>query len=167
MSKQEITMKILIPYVFHIYNNCVKYFFKKCIFKSTKVDFLIICNYKTIQFENDLPNFNNIFTFKRDNLEYYFGGWIDWILTNNLYKNYTHFIFWNSSIIWPFFKPNFQGKLTDIYIYGLNKNNCKLFGSTINTIKIPNVLVHVQSYIFSTDLETLEHLIEEDIFYTF
>jgi len=57
--------------------------------------------------------------------------------------------------------------LTDIYIYGLNKNNCKLFGSTINTIKIPNVLVHVQSYIFSTDLETLEHLIEEDIFYTF
>jgi hypothetical protein len=57
--------------------------------------------------------------------------------------------------------------LTDIYIDGLNKNNCKLFGSTINTVKMPYAFSHVQSYIFSIDLEAHEHLIEEEIFTLF
>ena len=164
MSKEEIYTKILVPYVFHIYNNRVKYFFKKCIFESSNIDFLIICNDETIKFEEDLPKFNNVSIFKRNNLGYDFGGWSDAILTNNLYKNYTHFIFCNSSIIGPFLKPEFQGKWTDIYINGLYKNNCKLFGSTINTINNPHVYSHVQSYIFSLDLESLEYLIKEEIF---
>lgn len=164
MSIERNTIKILIPYVFHIYNNRVKYFFKTCIFESPNIDFLIICNNKTIQFEEDLPKFNNIFVFKRDNLGYDFGGWSDGILTNNLYKNYTHFIFCNSSIVGPFLNPNFQGKWTDIYIDGLHRNNCKLFGSTINTIYVPELFSHIQTYIFSTDLEALEYLIDEEIF---
>lgn len=164
MSKQENITKILVPYVFHIYNNRVKYFFRYCIFESSNVDFLIICNDKTTQIEEDLPKFNNIFVFKRDNLGYDFGGWSDGILTNNLYKNYTHFIFCNSSIIGPFLEKDFQGKWTDIYINGLYKNNSRLFGSTINTIQMPYLFAHVQSYIFSLDLEALEYLIEEEIF---
>lgn len=156
--------KILIPYVFHIYNNRVKYFFKFAIFESNNVDFLIICNDKNIQFEQDLPKFNNVFSLKRDNIGFDFGAWSDGILTNNLYKNYTHFIFCNSSIVGPFLPQNFQGKWIDVYLNGLNENNCKLFGSTINTIKIPHVFSHVQSYIFSLNLETLEYLIEEEIF---
>jgi hypothetical protein len=166
MSKEETRIKILVSYVFHIYNNRVKYFFKKCIFESSNTDFLIICNDKTIQFEEDLPKFNNILIFKRDNLGYDFGGWSDGLLTNNLYKNYTHFILCNSSIIGPFLKPDFNGMWTDIFINGLYKNNCKLFGSTINTINCPNILSHVQSYIFSLDLEALEYLIKEEIFIT-
>jgi hypothetical protein len=164
MSKEEIYTKILVPYVFHIYNNRVKYFLKKCIFESSNIDFLIICNDETINFEEDLPKFNNVSIFKRNNLGYDFGGWSDALLTNNLYKNYTHFIFCNSSIIGPFLKAEFQGKWTDIYLDGLYKNNCKLFGSTINTINIPEIFSHVQSYIFSLDFEALEYLIKEEIF---
>lgn len=164
MSKEETSTKILVSYVFHIYNNRVKYFLKKCIFESSNIDFLIICNDKTLQFEENLPNFNNILIFKRDNLGYDFGGWSDALLTNNLYKNYTHFIFCNSSIIGPFLKQDFNGKWTDIFINGLYKNNCKLFGSTINTINCPELFSHVQTYIFSLDLEALEYLIEEQIF---
>lgn len=157
-------MKILVPYVFHNYNNRVKSFFKFALFESSIIDFLIICNDLTIDFEKDLPKFDNIYTFKRQNIGYDFGGWSDGILTNNLYKNYTHFIFCNSSIVGPFLNNNYQGKWTDIFINKLNKTNCKLFGCTINTMKNPNILSHVQSYLFSMNLETLEYLIEEDIF---
>ena len=157
-------MKLLVSYVFHIYNNNVKYFFKKCIYNSSEVDFLIICNDKNIHFEDDLPAFSNIQILKRDNIGIDFGGWSDGILNNNLYKNYDYFIFCNSSIVGPFLKPDFHDKWTDIYINGLN--NCKLFGSTINTLKNPHLFTHIQSYIFSMNLETLEFLIEEDIFTT-
>jgi hypothetical protein len=154
--------KLLVSYVFHIYNDRVKYFFNNCIFNSPNVDFLIICNDKNIIFEDNLPPFQNVSVVKRDNIGVDFGGWSDGILTNNLYKNYTHFIFCNSSIIGPFLRPNFQKKWTDIFINGLR--TCKLFGSTINTVQSPHMLSHVQSYIFSMNLETLEYLIEENIF---
>lgn len=157
-------MKLLVSYVFHIYNNRVKYFFDRCIYQSPDVDFLIICNDENVEFENYLPSFTNIKILKRDNVGIDFGGWSDGILTNDLYKKYNYFIFCNSSIIGPFFKPNFQGKWTDIYIDGLMQNNCKLFGSTINTLKIPHLFSHIQTYIFSMNLETLEFLIEEEIF---
>jgi hypothetical protein len=154
--------KILVSYVFHIYNKRVEYFINNCIFESENIDFLIICNDKNINF--NYPSFLNISIMKRDNVGYDFGGWSDGILTNNLYKNYDYFIFVNSSVIGPFLKPEFVGRWTDIYINGLHKQNCKLFGSTINTIKNPCMFSHVQSYIFSTDKEALEHLIEEEIF---
>lgn len=154
--------KILVSYVFHIYNKRVEYFINNSIFESENVDFLIICNDKNIDF--NYPSFPNVSIMKRDNVGYDFGGWSDGILTNDLYKNYDYFIFVNSSVIGPFLKPEFVGKWTDIYINGLNKQNFKLFGSTINTIKNPYMFSHVQSYIFSTDKEALEHLIEEEIF---
>lgn len=156
--------KLLVLYIFHIYNNKVKYFFNTCIYDSPNVDFLIICNDKNINFEDELPSFSNIKILKRDNIGIDFGGWSDGILLNNLYKKYNNFIFCNSSIIGPFLKPDFQGKWTDIYIDGLSRNNCKLFGTTINTLKIPHLFSHVQSYIFSMNLETLEFLIKEEIF---
>jgi hypothetical protein len=154
--------KLLVSYVFHIYNERVQHFFNYCIFNSPNVDFLIICNDKNIIFENKLPPFQNVSVFKRDNIGVDFGGWSDGILTNDLYKNYTHFIFCNSSIIGPFLNPNFRKRWTDVFIDGLR--TCKLFGSTINTVQSPHMLSHVQSYIFSMNLETLEYLIEEDIF---
>lgn len=154
--------KTLVSYVFHIYNKRVEHFINNCIFESENIHFLIICNDKNIHFH--YPPFPNVSIIKRDNIGYDFGGWSDGILTNNLYKNYDYFIFVNSSVIGPFLKPGFVGKWTDIYINGLNNQNCKLFGSTINTVNIPHLFSHVQSYIFSTNKEALEHLIEEEIF---
>jgi hypothetical protein len=156
--------KTLVSYVFHIYNSRVHYFINNSIFESENIDFLIICNDKNINF--NYPTFSNVNVIKRDNIGYDFGGWSDGILINELYKKYDYYIFANSSVIGPFLKPHFSGKWTDIYINGLSEQNCKLFGSTINTIKIPHVFAHVQSYIFSTDREALDYLIEEEIFTT-
>ena len=82
-----------------------------------------------------------------------------------MYKKYDNFIFVNSSVTGPFLKPGFKGKWTDLYINGL-KDNVKLFGSTINTIKNPLKFAHVQSYIFSMNKTTLEYLINCQIFST-
>ena len=84
-------------------------------------------------------------------------------MNTNLYKNYDAFIFVNSSVIGPFLTDGFEGHWTDIYINGL-KDNIKLFGSTINTLKMPKNKAHVQSYIFSMKKETLEYLIQCKIF---
>ena len=156
--------KILVSYVFHNYNKRVEYFLNNCIFESSNVDFLIICNDKSINI--NCPSFSNVFIMKRDNIGYDFGGWSDGILTNEIYKNYDYFIFINSSAVGPFLKPTFLGKWTDIYINGLKEQNCKLFGSMINTIQSPHLFTHVQTYIFSVDREALNYLIEEEIFTT-
>ena len=63
----------------------------------------------------------------------------------------------------PFLHSSYKGKWTDIYLNGL-KDNIKLFGSTINNIHNPVTSSHVQSYIFSINKETLEFLIECEIF---
>jgi hypothetical protein len=64
----------------------------------------------------------------------------------------------------PFIPPYCKTRWTDVYINGLNNNNIKLFGSTINTIGNPLQLSHVQSYIFSMDKRTLIYLIKCEIF---
>jgi len=151
--------KLLVLYVFHIYNDRVKHFIEKCIFKDENVDFIIISNNKNNQFET--PDY--VKTVFRNNIGYDFGGWSDALLTENLYKKYDNFIFVNSSVIGPFLPDDYKDKWTDIYINGL-KNNVKLFGSTINTCKDPLNKSHVQSYIFSMNKTTLEYLINCNIF---
>lgn len=151
--------KILVLYVFHIYNDRVKHFIDNCIFNDPHIDFMLIANNKDIVI--DIPN--NIKFLKRNNIGYDFGGWSDAILTNNLYQEYDKFIFVNSSVIGPFLPSYYKGKWTDVYINGL-QDNIKLFGSTINTCGKPLQLSHVQSYIFSMDKTTLEYLITCEIF---
>jgi len=147
---------LLVLYVFHIYNDRVKHFINNCIFYDENVDFVIISNDK-----------NNVFTaleyvkkLFRDNIGYDFGGWSEALLTNDLYKNYENFIFVNSSAMGPYADT---GKWTDLYLNGL-RNNIKLFGSTINTCTHPLHMAHVQSYIFAMNNETLQYLIECEIF---
>lgn len=158
--------KILVLYVFHIYNDRVKYFINNAIFYDKNIDFIVISNDKTNKF--DVPSYvKKIF---RDNIGYDFGGWSDALLINNLYKKYKYFIFVNSSVIGPFLKPNYKGKWTDIFIDRLN-NKIKLFGTTINSCQgkgiydpDPKDLAHVQSYVFSMNKNTLEYLIKCKIF---
>ena len=76
--------KLLVLYVFHIYNNRVTHFINNCIFYDSNVDFIIISNDKNNTL--DVPFY--VKTLFRDNIGYDFGGWSDALLTNNLYKNY-------------------------------------------------------------------------------
>ena len=152
--------KTLVLFVFHIYNDLVKKFIKNSIFQDPYVDFVIIINDKKIIIK-EVPPYVKVM--KRDNVGFDFGGWSEALLTNNFYHQYDNFIFANSSITGPFMYPAFKGKWTDIYLGGLT-GNVKLFGSTINTIKEPLKKSHVQSYIFSMDKETLQFLIQQQIF---
>ena len=153
--------KTLVLYVFHKYHPRVQHFINTCIFADENIDYVVICNDKNITFE--VPSY--VKKIQRDNNGFDFGGWSEALLTENLYKHYDNFIFANSSIIGPFLKPNFKGKWTDIYLNGLT-DNIKLFGSTINTIDDPLTKSHIQSYIFSMKKETLEYLIDCEIFST-
>ena len=159
----ELNKKLLVLYVFHEYNYRVEQFFKKAIFYDKNVDFIIIVNNITLKLQyNAFPS--NVTFFIRDNIGFDFGGWSDALLTNNLYKNYNYFIFVNSSVLGPFIDSDYKGNWTDIFINGLQENNIKLFGSTINTICNPRDASHVQSHIYSMDIITLEYLIECGIF---
>tara|TARA_A100001015_G_scaffold64509_1_gene71236 strand:+ start:4645 stop:5364 length:720 start_codon:yes stop_codon:yes gene_type:complete len=151
--------KLLVLYVFHIYNDRVEHFIKNCIFYDKNIDFIIISNNKNNNFK--APDYvKKLF---RDNIGFDFGGWSEALLIDNLYKNYDNFIFLNSSVIGAFLPSDYKGNWTDIYVNGL-QNNIKLFGSTINTVNNPLSLSHVQSYIFSMNKTTLEYLINCDIF---
>lgn len=156
------TNKLLVLYVFHEYNERVEHFIEKCIFYDKDVDFILISNNKS-NFKHKY--YANVKVLFRDNIGYDFGGWSEALLTYNLYENYSHFIFVNSSVMGPFIK---SGKWTDMYINGL-KDNVKLFGSTINadgskTIDGSSAQSHVQSYIFAIDKNTLKYLMDCDIF---
>ena len=153
--------KLLVLYVFHIYNDRVKHFINNCIFYNENIDFIIISNNKNNNFEAPIY-VQKLF---RNNKGFDFGGWSEALLKNNLYKNYDNFIFLNSSVIGPFLPSDYKGNWTDIYVNGL-QNNVKLFGSTINTCNDPLNKSHVQSYIFSMNKNTLEYLINCEIFFS-
>ena len=155
--------KVLVLYVFHIYNDRVEQFLKNCIFEDENVDFIIIINNKNYKNYKIYVN-ENVKILIRDNIGLDFGGWSDALLTDNLYEKYDNFIFVNSSVIGPFLPSDFTGKWTDIYINGLQNNNIKLFGSTINAMNGRVNDAHVQSYIFSMDKPTLKYLIDCKIF---
>ena len=159
----EVIKNTLVLYVFNEYNNRVEHFFSNAIFNDKNVDFIIIINDLNLKLQyNIFPS--NVKFFIRENIGYDFGGWSDALLTNNLYKNYKYFIFVNSSVVGPFLSNDYVGNWTDIYINGLQENNIKLFGSTINTLNNPRDASHVQSCIFSMDIITLEYLIKCQIF---
>ena len=161
--------KTLVLFVYHIYNKRVKHFIEKSIFYDPNVDFVVISN-------NGYPPPYvppYVKTLVRANIGFDFGGWSHALLLENqaegggkkFYEDYDQFIFVNSSVMGPFLTPGFAGKWTDIYLQGL-QGNIKLFGSTINCCEEPQTKAHVQSYIFSMNKETLEHLISCEIFST-
>lgn len=151
--------KVLVLFTFHKYIQRVKDFINKAIFYDEQVDFLIISSDNKIKLE--LPSYVKYMT--RENIGYDFGAWSDGLMKNNIYKNYDNFIFLNSSVSGPYLPENFKGKWTDIYLNGL-RGNVKLFGSSINGRPNPLHRIHVQSYAFCMNKETLEYLIKEEIF---
>jgi hypothetical protein len=160
MSKKDVSFikRTAVLYVFHEINARVIHFIQKCVFSDPNIDFYLIANDMNIQLQ--VPHATVI---NRQNIGWDFGGWSDCLLTNDMYKKYDTFIFANSTIMGPFLPAGFSGKWTDAFIRGL-KNDVKLFGSTINTMKRPATNAHVQSYIFSADREAVEYLIKCEIF---
>jgi hypothetical protein len=151
--------KTLVLFVFHEWNNRVEHFINRAIFQKDTVDFMIICNNPNITFK--APPYVRILF--RSNIGYDFGGWSDALLTNDLYKQYDSFIFCNSSIIGPFLPSYYQGTWVDIYLAGLS-DTVRIFGSSINTIESPKDRSHVQTYMFAVHRNTLDFLIESEIF---
>jgi hypothetical protein len=152
--------RLLVLFVYHIYNKRVKHFIDKCIFEDPEIDFVVISNNGT-----PTPGLQSyVKQVVRPNIGYDFGGWSDALLTDNLYEAYDNFIFVNSSVIGPFIRPGSEiVKWTDVYLNGL-AGNIKLFGSTINSCGDPFNKSHVQSYIFAVNKETLQYLIDCEIF---
>jgi hypothetical protein len=153
--------KSLVLYVFHEYNNRVKYFIDNAIFKHPLVDFIIIYNKPNNitsltdqKLREIIPEYVKFII--RENIGYDFAGWarglfeLSCIDVNDkngndkdnsseryLYENYKYFIFVNSSVIGPFMPIYCKRKWTDIFIEQLNEqnlnNNVKLLGPTINS----------------------------------
>ena len=153
--------KTLVLYIFHIFNERVQYFIDNAIFEDNNVDFIIISNNTRVNIKSKIPSYVKVVY--RCNIGYDFGGWSETLIKSNLYKKYDNFILCNSSIMGPFISKDIKVRWTDLYLNNL-KNNVKLFGSTINTMLDPINKSHVQSYIFCMDKETLEYLINCEIF---
>lgn len=152
--------KLLVLFVSHVYNGRVKHFLEKAVFEDPDIDWLFI--YNGLQDTFDVPPYMK--KFYRDNKGFDFGGWTDAIHHEDNKNKYDNYLFINSSVHGPYLPVDFKGKWTDIYLNGLNNNNIRLFGSSINTVGSPEWKSHVQSFIFCMDNEVLHYLILRGIF---
>lgn len=152
-------MKVAVLYTFHIVKPQLAHYINST-FKADDVDFYLIpCGLDISSVQ--IPDYVKVI--KRRNQGYDFGAWSDAILDNDLYKDYTHFIFINSSVSGPFTPPYHSGRWTDVFITPLN-DELRLFGTTINCCHNPGKLAHVQSFVFSMERRTVEFLIEKHVF---
>ena len=164
-------MKTLVLYVFHHLNEYVDYFLRKGIFQDdSNVTFLIIIN--DLNFDTSIfsslftrPDPNCIQILKRENKFADFGGWSDGLVYNNNIDNFDSFIFINSSCVGPFVHPNVSEKWTSIFLKGLERDNIKLFGTTINTCSNKSgQSSHVQSWAFCMKQKEVKLCLEHKIF---
>jgi hypothetical protein len=157
-------MATLVVYVMHEYTSLVKNFINKAIFKDVDVDFVIVCNNRSLTF--NVPSYVSLIY--RENRGHDFGAWSEGLLKRK--KDYDYYICVNSTANGPFLSNISKKKWTDVYINGVT-NDVKLFGSTINCCTGPWCKQfpywsgpHVQTYIFSMTHETLLYLSSEGIF---
>ncbi len=161
--------KTLVLYTFNAFYYRVEYFIKHAVFQAPDVDFwFIISDGKDSGERYGIPEYARVI--HRDNRGFDFGAWSDALLGEpGAYLGYDRFIFVNSSVIGPILPSYYKGRWTDIFLDGL-RDGVKLFGCSINFsinfITNPRDYSHIQSYIFSMDLETLEYLIGTGIFST-
>lgn len=151
-------MKCIIVYVFHEYNERVKFFINNTIFKHPDYDFVVVCNGNIYL---DVPPY--VSYINRENKGLDFGAWSYVLLTDDMYKNYDYVICINSSCMGPFLPSYCKDILwPEIFIEKL-KGDVKLVGPTINDMFNPNKS-HVQSYMFAMDRDAFELLVEKGVF---
>ena len=150
-------MTVLVLYIFHQYNDRVKNFIEKAVYRDDSIHFVFIANDPNISIQ--LPEYVELI--KRKNIGYDFGGWSEALdIKKKKLQNYQYIIFANSSIIGPFCDTK---KWPHLLIDGL-KQDIKLFGVTINTMMDPDHFSHVQSYLFVVEVDTAVFLIKRGIF---
>ena len=152
-------MKTLILYAFHQFNNRVQYFIDNAIFQSELFDFIIICNDPSINIS--VPTYVTVI--KRNNIGYDFGAWSEGLLVGDRYKKYDAFVFINSSVLGPYLPEGYTKQWPYRFLDGL-QDNIKLFGSTINAFSNPKSAIHVQSFAYCMNKETVEYLVSKNIF---
>jgi hypothetical protein len=152
--------KIAILYTFHVLKPPIERFIQRAIFESDEYKFILIPCGISITHLN-IPRYVQIFN--RPNIGYDFGAWSDVILLPGFVDTYTHVICINSSVTGPFTPPYYCGKWPDIFINPLN-DQLRLFGCTISDKYQTHVHVYIQTYVFSLEISTLQHLINRGIF---
>lgn len=179
ITKIKKSMRTLVLYVFHEFNDCVEFFIKNALFHDKDTDFLLICNNEHLDIKSKVCVPSYVRVLQRPNQGFDFGGWSDGLLRDDCYKAYECFLFINSSAIGPLRSlkniSDFYDLWTQPFINGLDKE-IALFGSTINTTywkrtdipweEHPLHFSHVQSYVFAMKRETLDLLIQKGIFST-
>jgi hypothetical protein len=152
--------KIAILYTFHIIKPSLQNFIDHAIFESDEYDFILIPCEVSITHLN-IPKYVKIFN--RPNIGYDFGAWSDVILAPGFLDIYTHILCINCSVSGPFIPSYYHGNWVDIFINPLN-DQLRLFGCTIDTVDKVDVWTHVQSYVFSLEIQTVRYLISRGIF---
>lgn len=158
-------MKTLVLYVFHQYTEYVNYFIKKGLFEDENTTFLFLINNQDLDITSVLPSFKNIQILKRENKYADFGAWSDGLVYQDNINKYNSFIFINSSCAGPFVHPNINEKWTTIFLQGLERDNIKIFGTTINTCSNKTgESSHVQSWAFCMKQNEVKLCLENKIF---
>jgi hypothetical protein len=154
--------KTLIVYVFHSICDRVHQFIRDAIFNSDDVDFVMVANNETDDLSVlQIPSYVRLI--RRPNVGMDFGGWSA-VVRDGSYMNYEQFIFTNSTVSGPYLPAYMARKeWPDIFLRGLSER-VWLVGATINGVRDPMHLAHVQSYIFAIKRETVVRLVEAGIF---
>lgn len=143
-------MKILIIFCTHNITTTLKFFLKHGYYNASDTDFYICLNNPTLNIDpliTDIKQNANFHVLNRENIGLDFGAWSEVLLKDDLYKQYTHFIFINNSCMGPFTPTYVKDRWTDLLIGQLN-DQTKLVGPTINHY---NGKPHIQSYCLCTD----------------
>lgn len=111
-----------------------------------------------------IPALSNTRVLRRDNQGFDFGAWGEGLALLDI-KEYSHFIFINSTCIGPFIPRYSSSNWVESFIYNIN-SKYKLCGPTINYLKDNPIseVPHIQSFAFGTDYTGLKLLLDNSIF---
>lgn len=159
-------MKTLITYCYYERDSrsmdSLLFFLKNGIIDKEEYKYYIVVNGEC---SLDTSNFNykNTTYIKRENIGFDFGAWGFSLGQNNI-DQYEKFIFINSTCIGPFI-PRYTKKYDWVNLFTSPLGGkIKLCGPTINYTYRDRILPHIQSFAFSTDLEGIKILKENNIF---
>lgn len=163
-----ITDKTLILYVFHELTPSVLYFAKHGVFDHVNYDFIFIINSTDSAIQ--LPHMpTNVRILRRENVGFDFGAWSTGLFLEDNYKKYSNYIFINSTVVGPFMPKDSTKLWPELFLERLS-DTVKLVGTTINSQDLTGRQLdktpHVQSMMFACNSETVNFLIDNNIFTT-
>jgi hypothetical protein len=157
-------MGTLVTYVFHKFNENVRFFLEFGYVADPTIHWRIIINDSSYHLDPKLySHWKNIRVINRDNIGYDFGGYSYSIFVDPVEPmiKYDYYVFINSSVRGPFLPMwNRSANWVKLFTQMINATT-KLGGSTIG---IFNNLPHIQTMVFATDRVGLEIGMRHGIF---